>query len=150
MRSLPTWGIDVGIGLDERDPVLAGAGEQVTALHHALGKGPWGHIWHGDGTSARSPIYLPCLTCTNARGPGWDRTSDLPRVKWKQLREKSVRAGQPVHTWSDWTHWKWWSDPLALFWPYRTIPFHDQNALGVGRQHRIRDSSQDVGAYGAK
>ena len=57
----------------------------------------------------------PCLSCDDVSGPGWDRTSDLPRVKWKQLREKSVRAGQPVHTWSDWTHWKWWSDPLALF-----------------------------------
>ena len=33
-----------------------------------------------------SQIYVPNLSCGNMSGPGWDRTSDLPRVKGPPAR----------------------------------------------------------------
>ena len=34
------------------------------------------------------------VTCTDACGPGWDRTSDLPRVKLRRSQNRDVCAGQ--------------------------------------------------------
>jgi hypothetical protein len=36
----------------------------------------------------------PSLSCTDACGPGWDRTSDLPRVKLRRSQNRAVCAGQ--------------------------------------------------------
>ena len=37
-------------------------------------------------------------TCTDLSGPGWDRTSDLPRVKLKRCQERDLCAGQVGRT----------------------------------------------------
>jgi hypothetical protein len=60
--------------LPERSSLAAG---RDAVIRRKYSRHPLARIWHAAG----SETQMLCLTCTNVGGPGWDRTSDLPRVK---------------------------------------------------------------------
>src|SRR5262245_9462692 len=65
-------------------------------LYRRLGSFAAG-IEHVAGTSVIQRAK-PNLTCGDVSGPGWDRTSDLPRVKLRRSQNRDVCAGQSGRT----------------------------------------------------
>src|SRR5206468_3375751 len=87
-------------------------------------------------------------------GPGWDRTSDLPRVKWLAAQGISVSAGQRVAQRSNRTPWSTCSETLALFWPYssdrRFERQRSERPTATERKHQPGHRRCAAGLPGAK
>jgi hypothetical protein len=65
-----------------------------------------------------SQITKMPLSCTDGGGPGWDRTSDLPRVKRSFGLHRCVSAGQTGSSSLNWPCWTNSSAALAAYWPH--------------------------------
>ncbi len=107
--------------------------------HQTCGSTALSALIHRPATFRYGQTKIRDLTCRFTGGPDWDRTSDLPRVKWTEHQVLSELPGQTGRITSHRTNWTGSSDPLARYWPDKSTrrPLVGWHSAPPGERHQV-------------